>query len=150
LREYIDLRLVAFDPSKREASISRSKEIQSELWKGATIVADGNQSPIIALFLTSLREVIDLHTKRIEAELGFRVPPEILLVLFVVAVLTMVLLVVYNSYRERRSLVALIILVLMLSAVLILIVDLDRSHQGFVRISQQALIDLKQSLSSIP
>ena len=113
-------------------------------------MADGNQSPIIALFLTSLREVIDLHTKRIEAELGFRVPPEILLVLFVVAVLTMVLLVVYNSYRERRSLVALIILVLMLSAVLILIVDLDRSHQGFVRISQQALIDLKQSLSSIP
>jgi hypothetical protein len=41
-------------------------------------------------------------------------------------------------------------LALVLSAVLYLIVDLDRSQEGLLQVSRQALVDLQRSLPSYP
>jgi hypothetical protein len=46
---------------------------------------------------------------------------------------------------SRRSL-AVLALALAFSGVLLLIADLDRPHEGVVKVSQQAMIDLKNSL----
>jgi hypothetical protein len=46
--------------------------------------------------------------------------------------------------------VGLILLVLTLALVLYLVVDLDRPAEGLLKVSQQPLIDLQNSLSSLP
>jgi hypothetical protein len=149
LRQYVDARLLALEPGQLEAAILRSEQIHSELWSRAVAVARENSGPTIALYLSALNEVIDLHTERVEAELGFRVLPDILLGLYGVAMLTLMLVGVYDSYKEKRNLVALIILVLILTVVFMLIVDMDRSQQGFIRISHNALINLRRGLSGM-
>ncbi len=114
-------------------------------------IAKGNPDPVIALYITSLDNVMDIHTQRLAAELGIRVPATILAGLYGIAFLTMLLVGVHFAYEERWNILALILVVLVLSAVFFLIVDLDRSHQvGLLKISQKALIDLQESLKSVP
>lgn len=150
LREYVSLRLKALDPAARESAIARSEQIHDELWLLAEDVAKGDPGPTIALYLSSLNQVIDLHTERINAEMGYRVPPIIVLGLYVVAMMTMVLIGVYDSYREKHNLIALIIVVLIVSVVFLVIIDMDRSNVGLLQIPQKALIDLQQRLNMVP
>lgn len=150
LREYVDLRLKALDRGAAATAIARSEQIHDELWLLAEEVAKEDPGPTIALYLSSLNQVIDLHTERISAELGYRVPPIIVLGLYVVAVMTMILIGVYDSYREKHNLIALIMVVLIVSVVFFVIIDLDRSNVGLLQIPQKALIDLQQRLGMMP
>ena len=142
LREYISLRIKALDPTATELAIVRSEQLHNELWLMAEEIAKENPDPTIALYIESLNHVFDLHTERVNAELGFRVPPIIVSGLYVVAMLTMVLTGVYDSYREKHNLIALIMVVLIVSVVFFVIIDLDRSNVGLLQIPQQALINL--------
>lgn len=146
LREYVDMRLAAVDRNRREAAIARSEEIHQELWSLAEIVAKNSPTPTTSIYISALNEVIDLHTERINMELGIRVPPTILLGVYLVAMLTMLLIGVHGSYSGKRNFLALVTMVLILSMVFLVIVDLDRSQQGLLRVSQKALIDLQRQI----
>jgi hypothetical protein len=150
LREYVNTRLSALDPVQLNQAITRSEEIHAELWQLAEVNGRANPVPTVALYITTLNEVIDLHTMRINAELGFRVPPTIVWGLYLVAVLTMGLVGLHSSYSEKRNLLSQVIMVLILSVTFVLIVDLDRSQQGLLRIPYKALIDLQQMLNRAP
>jgi hypothetical protein len=147
LREYVDLRLAALDPAKLEMAKNRSERIHNELWISAETIARESPSPTIALYISSLNEVIDLHTERISVGLVIRVPPVVIFGMYLVALLTLFLAGMQSGYAENRNLIAQIILVLVLSMVFLLIIDLDRSSQGLLQVPQQALIDLQRQLN---
>jgi len=150
LREYVNLRIKALDRAATQSAIARSEQIHDELWLQAEEVAKGNPDPTIALYLSSLNQVIDLHTERVSAELGYRVPPILVLGLYTIAVLTMILIGVFDSYREKHNLIAQIMVVLIVSVVFLVIIEMDRSNVGLLQIPQKALIDLQQKLNLIP
>jgi hypothetical protein len=150
LREYVGLRLKALDPAATLAAIARSEQIHDELWLMAEEVAREYPVTTVSLYLSSLNEVIDLHTERISAELGFRVPPTMVLGLYLVAVMTMILIGVHDSYRERHNLIALIMVVMIVSVVFLMIIDIDRSNVGLLQTPQKALIELQNKLNLTP
>jgi hypothetical protein len=150
LREYVGLRLKAIDRAATAGAIIRSEQIHEELWLRAEEVAKKDPGPTMALYLSSLNEVIDLHTERVNAELGFRVPPTIVLGVYIVAVLTMILIGVHDSYREKHNRIALVIVVLIVSVVFLVIIDMDRSSVGLLQIPQKALIELQQKFLLTP
>jgi hypothetical protein len=92
--------------------------------------------------------VIDLHTERLSAELGYRVPSIVVSGLYLVFLMTMALVGVYDSYSQRHNRVALTVMVLILSLVFVLVIDLDRSNAGLVTTPQKALLDLQARLRS--
>lgn len=150
LSEYVDMRLAALDRDKLEAAIVRSEEIHQELWSQAIILAKTNPTPTTALYISSLNEVIDIHSERFNISLEVRVPPAILLGLYFVAVLSMMLIGVQGSYATKRNIIAPIMMALILALVFVLITDLERSQQGFMQISQQPLIALQQQFLANP
>jgi len=150
LSEYVDLRLAATDKSKLAAARTRSEEIHSELWAIAEQWVARDTSATTAQYVSSLNEVIDLHTERVVVGLQIRIPPMVLLTIYVIGLAAMFLVGVQSGYADTRNLVALVMLVLVLSAVLYLIVDLDRSQEGLLQVSQQALVDLRSSLPTYP
>ncbi len=150
LREYVDARLVAFSSGEKQAALTRSEQIQTELWSQAETVARNSPTPTISLYITSLNEVIDLGTERLNAELGIRVPPIILLGIYLVATLTMLLIGIQSSYAGSLNYIALVIMIIILAIVILIIVDLDRSRQGLIQVPQKALLDLQQQLQNIP
>ncbi len=100
--------------------------------------------------MSSLNEVIDLHTERIAASLQIRIPAFVVLGIYVIAFVTMLLVGMQMGFAPNRNIIAPIILALVLSVVLYLIVDLDRSQQGFMVVSHQPLIDLQATLPTLP
>ena len=146
LREYVPLRIVD-DQGDLQAQIKRSVEIHDEMWTIAEELArESGERPVVAIFIESLNETIDLHESRITAGLYARVPPTIIWLL-VLGVVLSVGMVGYNAgLTGRRSPISAVVLAVALSAVIALVVDLDRPSNGIIRTSQQPLIDLRDSL----
>jgi hypothetical protein len=146
LREYVPLRIVQGNDGL-QAKLERSVELQNEMWTIAEKLArDQGDRPVVAIFIESLNETIDLHESRITAGLYSRVPPTVIWFL-VAGVVFSVGMVGYNAgLTGRRSTISAVVLAVALSTVLVLVVDLDRPAGGLIRTNQQPLIDLRDSL----
>lgn len=152
LREYIVVRLeyadVVGDFDRLQAIRERAARLQIKLWNLAVDSGLKDPSPVKAgLLLQSLNEAIDLESARWMAFQN-HVPPTVIYVNCVVAFLG-TLMVGYGFGREgRRQVFSTTILVLAITVVLAVIVDLDQPRQGFIKGSQQPLLDLKHQLDS--
>ena len=147
LRDYVDTRLEAVRSGNVTEGIRRSEHLQGQLWAQAVAVGENNPTSIVVgLFVQSLNEVIDLHAKRVTAGLRNRIPGAIWGWLFVVAALSLAAMGYHAGLsRTSRSLVELAVAITF-SAVIGLIADLDRPQEGYLKVSQQALVDLQQSM----
>lgn len=147
LREYVPLRIASSDPTRLEADYARSKEIHHELWAQAVELVRGTpDTEVLALFIDSLNDLIDLHTTRVTARIYARVPETVVLVLVIGAVITLGLVGYSAGLTRRRSILSAVTLVVALGAVITLVIDLDRPSEGFLQVSQQPLIDLHEDL----
>ncbi|MFK7848261.1 MAG: hypothetical protein AB8G77_23440 [Rhodothermales bacterium] len=159
LSNYVNLRIDGAQAIQRDGNlqegefqhrvkqlITRSEEIQAELWSIAVAAADQNPTPINALFVQALNEVIDLHEKRITVALFHRMPSIFWITLFGLTILAMTVS-GYNSGVSggRRSLTATLGVTLAFTTVLLLIVALERPGQ--IIVSQDVLIKLQQTFN---
>ena len=151
LREYVPLRILTDDLTDVRARIARSVEIQEKLWSIAEELARATpDSDVLALYIASLNEMIDLHQTRVIAGLYARVPETILILLLLCSMLTLAM-VGYNAgLTLRRSPLTAVGLVIVLGAVITLVVDLDRPREGFLKVSQQPLIYLQEQIGAPP
>jgi hypothetical protein len=152
LREYVDVRLPkdGLTPEKIAQALVRSEQLHNEFWSEAVSLGKINTTSIVVgLFIQSLNDVIDLHSKRVTACLYNRIPAIVWVVLYIVTVLAMAGIGYQIGLSGRRSLIAVFALVLTFSGVMMLIADLDRSQQGLVKVSQRAMIDLQKQMADI-
>lgn len=148
IEEYVLLRTGSGDTHEVSNRIAQSVVLHEELWRTAEQLAKNDpHSPVLALYIESLNDTIDLHETRIAAGIYSRVPATIVILLLLGSMLTMGM-VGYNAgLTRRRSPVTAIVLIGVLAAVITLIIDLDRPQGGFLKVSQQPLIDLQQQIS---
>jgi hypothetical protein len=150
LREYVDMRIAVLQRDKRDASIARAEEIHQELWSQVIPLVKASPDPTTALYVSSLNEVIDIHSERYDIQLYVRIPPTILMGLYLVGMFTMLLIGMQASYSGKRNILSLVMLVTILSLVFMLITDLERSSQGLIQVSQQPLSALQEQLRLYP
>jgi len=149
LREYVHIRA---DVLKQDQPLSqvvaRSETLHGELWSQAILVAkkDSN-SEMHALFVDSLNEVIDLHTKRLFVS-QYRIPEVIWLSLHIVSLLSMAGVGYQFGKAGSRDVAISLFLALSFSIVIGLIADLDRVSQGSLQVSQQPMVELDRKLST--
>lgn len=150
LREYVDVRLQAADPSKTAEAIRRSDELHRELWSAATKATAADRSAVTAIFVESLNEVIDLHATRIMLTLRSRIPGSVWLAVYLVTFLSMGVMGYLAGLASPSRSPAVFGLALSFSAVIWLVADLDRPGEGILRVGQQAMIDLQNSIKEDP
>jgi hypothetical protein len=147
LREYVDVRLEASRPGRFEAALARTEAIHRALWTHAeAVAAEAPRSVPLGLFVQSLNDVIDLHEERLTVALRYRIPPVMMTTLYVLAFLSMGTLGYGAGLSGPRNLVVTTVLVASFSAVLLLIVDLDRPQQRLFHVNQEALEDTRESM----
>jgi hypothetical protein len=148
LREYVDTRLAGARTSEVDAAIRHSVEIQNQLWDHAAALAERSPGSIVlGLYLQTLNEMIDLHTKRVTDSLRVRVPAIVWLVLYAVTVLAMGEMGYQTGLGGRRRPLTTPAFALAFSVVMLLIADLDRPQAGAIRVSQQSMIELRESMT---
>jgi hypothetical protein len=147
LREYVPLRINVNDRQQLAANFVRSEEIQDELWAMAEGVAREDSSDVVALYLESVNETINLHSTRVTSLVYGRVPETVVILLIIGAGLTLAMVGYSSGLTRRRSPLSAVVLVVVLSAVLTLVIDLDRPRDGFLEVSQQPLLNLMDRLA---
>jgi hypothetical protein len=148
LRSYVDARLDAVRSGRVAEAIQRSEEIQGQLWSAATAVGLHHpDSIVVGLFVGSLNELIDLHAKRVTAGLRNRIPGAIWLTLLTIATLSLGVMGYHAGLVGTTRSLAIIVVAVTFSAVIVLIADLDRPQEGTLTVSQQALVDVRQSMN---
>ncbi|MFP4208361.1 MAG: hypothetical protein ACLFSC_06835 [Wenzhouxiangella sp.] len=147
LEEYVSARTMAWEPGQLDEALQRSIRIHAELWRHAEAVATAQPSPTTSLYISALNEVLDRHTERVAYGLNIRIPPTIVWSLYLVAGLSAFLVGMLTRDSSERNPLAVVILSLILAAVLLLIVDLDRPSEGFLKVPHQPMHDLDQQLS---
>ena len=149
LREYTDVRIAATQGASVDAAIRRSEDLHARLWAQAVGAADQDPRSVpIGLFVQALNEVIDLHAKRVTASLRSRIPTAVWLVLFGVAVFAFVAMGYHVGLIRTSRSPGIVVVALTFAAVIWLVVDLDRPAQGWLRVSQQPMLDLRSTMDA--
>ena len=148
LRSYVPLRIVE-DPSAVPDNITKSTELTQRMWAiEVAAVQSGNNSDLISSLGESLNEIVTVGEQRVVAEVYTRVPEPIMLILLVGSALALVMVGFDAGLKGRRSLLGATVLILVLSVVTMVVVDLDRPHEGLLNVSQQALLDVQRDIGS--
>lgn len=147
LREYVDVRIRGVQEGKIAEAINRSEELQKLLWRQATAAAQKNPGSIMtSLFIQSLNEVIDIHSKRVLVGARSRIPLAIWGGLFVLATIAMTSMGYQAGLSATRRSPAMLLLVLAFAGVFFLIAELDRAHEGLLKVNQQVMIDVQKTM----
>ena len=151
LREYVDARLSITRgvPTENQlrAVIDRSREIHEKLWQQAKAIAEKDNALVpTGLFIQALNELIDNQEKRLSAVFN-RIPPIVFITLYGIAVVAAGFNGYSTSLNGGRSHIPSVIMGILLSAVILLIQDLDLPGKGFISVSQQPMIDTANSLA---
>lgn len=152
LRDYVDLRV---DIAKQKLhkysadfnkAVSHSEALQDQIWSNVvSLVKSGHNSPVEAVFIQSLNEMIDLHTSRVTV-LAYQIPHVIWYCLYFITILSMIAVGYQVGLSGKSVMKASIILALTFAAVIFLISDLDRTTEGYLQVSQRPMLELQQKL----
>jgi len=149
LKEYVDLRVATYGhPDKLMAAIEKSKDIQNRLWTHVAALAGKNlKNPEIALlFIDSMNEMFDIQTKRVAV--GFyHIPGIIWIILAALTVISMAVMGYQFGLSVRGNRLVSMGLALTFSMVILLIADLDRVSSGWLKVSNQSMVELQQEMN---
>jgi hypothetical protein len=147
LRDYAKVRLRIVSEQKVEQGLIESEQIHEKLWQAATEAAavDG-RSTMVAIYMQSLNELIDMHAKRVLFGLRSRIPPVLWFTLFTLSVLSMALVGYQSGLSGATRSPVMLVLAVAFAMVILMIADLDRGQEGMLQVSQQAIRDVLASM----
>ncbi|MBA4032512.1 MAG: hypothetical protein C0478_16705 [Planctomyces sp.] len=147
LCEYVATRVDGVESGQLESTISRSEEIQLELWQYAENAARIQDSMVkTGLYIQSLNDVIDRHADRVMLGIEHRIPLVIWLVLFGETILAMSAMGYHGGLTGSTRSLASLAIAFAFSGVIILIADLDNPASGLIRTGQQPLVDVQRMM----
>jgi hypothetical protein len=146
LQEYLEARLAfsqALDPAQRDEARLKTSALQRSLWLQATALDP--QSPSTIPYRVSLNQLLSDYPQQIGA-LDNSVPSTLLILL--VGVSTLAISVAgYSAGLRRKRLKALrYVLILLVTATLMLIIDLDHPHRRLERTHEISFQQLQHDL----
>jgi hypothetical protein len=150
LRRYVQVRLDFYQADtytkKLDAINQATNKLQTQLWSmAAGLGVKEPRAVTIGLFLQSLNELIDLHNKRLTA-LEDHVPEIILFLLYFVALVATGLIGYGCGLGGVRNFFITVVSSILIAAVIIVIIDLDRPIHGLIQVSQQRMLELRQTM----
>jgi hypothetical protein len=147
LRSYVGLRILFYqsrsDDELREIN-ARTAQLQAEMWSTVQVPAVAEPSPVIALAVAGMNDVLNSQGYT-QAAWWNRIPSSAWALLMAVAVCCN-LLVGYGVRSVSANASLLFILTAVVSTSFLLIADIDSPRRGFIHIVPQNLISLSEGL----
>lgn len=150
LRQYVKSRRAYFqaDRDQAPAVAARSEAIANEIWTaGAALAATHMESDLIALYLTSLNEMIDAASARRAAVIA-RIPTTIRALVLFIGVLAMFVTGYSTGLGGRRIPVMLIAVPMAIALTYAIITDLDRARSGLISTGDFPMIQVERMLDA--
>jgi prepilin signal peptidase PulO-like enzyme (type II secretory pathway) len=148
LRQYVNIRVqygtAGNDLARLEDLNRQTARLQTEFWTRTATYAQQDPNPVrVGLLLQSLNQTIDLAKARWMAFQN-HLPESVIYVNAAVGLLSAMLVGYSFGVNGRRNIFSMFMLAVSITLVLAVIIDLDRPRSGYIRVSQQPMIDLVQ------
>lgn len=153
IKQYVSVRMqsstISLDQqTERQALLNRAVELQASLWDQAIQVSTSDPNPVTSgLFLQSLNELIDNYSIRL-AEIDRHIPELVLVLLYCAFIVTGGMIGYTAGLANHRPAFATYIMVMLIILLLFMIIDLDRPRSGIIRVSQQGMIELNETINN--
>lgn len=122
-----------------------ARELLDRLWNAAAAV--GAQSPGgVDIFLGYVGRVIELQQERVMVRERSRIPGAYWAVLYIVAILSLTAVGYHGGVAGTGRSPVMLAVAIAFSAVIMVIADLDRPGQGFINVSQEPMVALREML----
>jgi hypothetical protein len=144
LRNYLDQRDLFYttrDGQQLRQIDTNTAQLQNELWSGVQARATAQPTPIVALAVSGMNDVLNSQGYTQAAWLN-RIPFAAWVLLAAIAIVCNLLL----GYGARRTSTLFMVLPLVVSASFFLIADIDSPRVGLILVRPQNLASLSQSL----
>jgi hypothetical protein len=147
LRRYVAARLALRTPGDLPRVLAESERLHRELWAAATEVGRRHpDSEVVALFIDSLNQVIDLHESRWTVAVHHRLPPPLLNTMLALCVLSMGVLGLAAGQARARTPSPTLALVLAAAMLVTVIIEMDRPWQRIFAVSRDSLSDVAEMM----
>lgn len=149
LKKYASILIEAAIKEKKEPLSQKLEIVQDKMWAQAKTIVEGNPSSVMeGLFIGSVSEFIDIHTRKATGRGSNIIPAMIWLVVIFVLILA-ALAAGYQSWAlgNRNSLLY-FLFVLAVASIITLTADLERPYEGLFQIDLHAMIDLYSRMYS--
>jgi hypothetical protein len=147
LRNYLDQRILFYE-TRDDNALSQidatTAQLQTELWSAVRTPAGAQPTPMLALAVSGMNDVLNSQGYT-QAAWWNRIPPGAWFLMAVVAICSNVL-IGYDSHPAGVRTIRLLVLPLVLSIAFYAIADIDSPRWGVIRVHPQNLISLAQSL----
>jgi hypothetical protein len=147
LRNYLDQRVLFYtirDPNKLQQVNARTAQLQSQLWSSVAGSAQAQLSPVTALAVAGMNDVLNSQGYT-QAAWWNRIPVAAWALMLAIAICCNLLL-GYGASQTQKKSILLTVLPLVVSISFFLIADLDSPRGGVIRVSPRNLESLAQSL----
>ena len=147
LRNYVDQRVlfyVARDEQQLRQINARTAQLQAELWAAVLAPAAAKPTPVIALAVSGMNDVLNSQGYT-QAAWWNRIPAAAWILMAAIAICCNVL-VGYRAQDVKAEAVLLLVLPLVVSISFFLIADIDSPRGGLIRVNPQNLESLVESL----
>lgn len=144
LGDYLDQRILFYinkDEAERARIDQRTGQLQGELWAAVRGPAVAQQTPVTALAIAGMNDVLNSQGYT-QAAYWNRIPTAAWCLLAAIALCCAVLL----GYRARHPRRLVFVLPLVVSVSLLLIADIDAPRHGLIQVSPQSLQSLAKSM----
>ncbi len=147
LRKYLDQRVLFYrtrDAHQLQQINAYTAQLQAELWSAVRAPAAAQPTPVIALAISGMNDVLNSQGYT-QAAWWNRIPVAAWGLMGVIAICSN-LLIGYGARRAEGHAILLLVLPLVVSISFLLIADIDSPRGGVIRVSPQNLVSLSQSL----
>lgn len=145
LKKYLRLRIAFYETNDSPLlePINRATEqLQNELWSAVRAEAIRQPTPMVALVVSGMNEVLDAQG-RSQAAFWNRIPGAAWFLMGAIAIFSCLLI---GSGARSKGTVLYPVLPLVIAVALLLIADLDSPRGGFIRLHPRNLLSLSASL----
>jgi hypothetical protein len=146
LRSYVDQRILFYldDARGKSEAVPDPAKLQAELWSSVAHVAAVQATPVVALVVSGMNDVLNAQGYTQAAWLN-RIPVAAWALMGLTAICSNLLL----GYRERsKNTLALWVLPVIVSIAFFLIADIDSPHGGVIRVAPHNLVATAQSMKA--
>jgi hypothetical protein len=149
LRNYLDQRILFYsahdDPPLQQEINARTAQVQAELWSAVRVPAAAQPTPIVALAVSGMNDVLNSQGYT-QAALWNRIPTAAWSLMAAIAICCNLLIGYGSRGVTKEEAKLLLVLPLVISIAFMLVADIDTPRHGVIRVIPQNLISLAEFL----
>ncbi len=147
LKEYTDIRINAVTNNQYTEALKRTEELHRLLWEKAITLSKNKAEIKSNLFVNAVNRLIEIHNKRLEVGLYYRISESIWIALLLISTLAMIVLGIQHGLARKRNLIIIFPLCMAYGALISLVIDLDRPQQGLIKVGSQSMQSVQKKIN---